>query len=324
MKRKEILLAAAALSFACCTPQPKQDPLPSWNQTPVKARLLNFIEKDVNQIPVEDRIAVFDMDGTLIGEKPLCAEWMVSVQRLLALGKTDPAIRESAEYVCAKKLSVNPRDTSVWNHRSQIGNLIMKAFDGADSEEYVQFAHDCLLQATNADYGIKYVDMFYQPMLELVELLKQKHFQVYVVSASMQGIVWSICPENIGVERTNLIGIRHHKKVSFSPDGKLTYTLRDSSVQPVNGYHGKAINIYDHIGKIPVMAVGNSYSDFGMFHMASCSKYPNLSMMLNHDDAAREYDYHNVRGTHLEDSLRLNNWVQVDISKEFNVVWRKK
>lgn len=97
-------------------------------------------------------------------------------------------------------------------------------------------------------------------------------------------------------------------------------------MDPVNNYKGKAINIYNQIGKIPVMAVGNTYSDFGMFHMASCSKYPNLSLMLNHDDDEREYVYSPTHGQKMnwQDSLRLNNWLQADMSKEFKIVWKKK
>lgn len=286
---------------------------------------------DVDKIPVEDRIAVFDMDGTLVTEKPFGIETVVSIHRLLEMGEKDPFVRDWIEYQYAEKLAVNPRDTSVLNHcyingENILANIILKPFDGADCEEYIRFANKCLNTAKNADYELVYTDMFYQPMLELIDILKEKQFQIYIVSASMQGIVWSICPQVIGVERDHLLGIRHPKQVVFKKGGPISYKIKGAMLEPTNGYKGKAINIYDHIGKIPVVAVGNTYSDFGMFHMASCSPYPNLSLMLNHDDAEREYAYSPTHGRLMnwQDSLRLNGWLQADMSKEFKVVWKAK
>lgn len=324
MKVTDILFLVTFMLLLCCSPQKEQEYLSSWNDTTVKEKLMNFINVDVEKIPVEDRIAVFDMDGTLISELPLCAEFVVSIHRILELGEKDTSIKESEEYKAAKKLSVNPRDTSVWNHRAIFGKLSKKAFVGMDSEELVRFANNCLNTVKNPDYNVNYADMYYKPMLELVELLKQKQFQIYVVSGSMQEIVWSICPQIIGVNRQNLLGVRYRKKVYFSESRRVSYIIEGETLSPINAGFGKTLNIYDHIGKTPVLAVGNSYSDFGMFHMASSSKYPNLSMMLNHDDAEREYVHETVEQQHLQDSIWLNNWLQVDMSKDFKVIWREK
>lgn len=73
------------------------------------------------------------------------------------------------------------------------------------------------------------------------------------------------------------------------------------------------------------MAVGNTTGDFGMFHLASTSMYPHLAMMINHDDAEREYVYEPYHGTavpHWQDSLSINGWLQADMSKEFKTVWK--
>ena len=330
MKLKNILLAAVAGITFGCTPQNNQDCLPSWNETPVKQRILNFLQVEAEKIPLEDRIAVFDMDGTLVCERPFGIETVVSIHRLLEQGEQNPSLKETIEYQYAKKLKANPHDETVLNNRVVDGenvfaNIIMKPFDGADCEEYIQFANKCLNTAVNTDYGLKYADMFYQPMLELVDALREKQFQVFIVSASMQGIVWSICPQVLGLDRLHLMGIRHSKKVAFQKGGPIAYTIENSRLEPVNDYKGKAINIYDHIGKVPVVAVGNTYSDFGMFKMVSCSPYPNLSVMLNHDDAEREYVYSPTHGRNMnwQDSLAVNNWLQVDMSKEFKVVWKK-
>ena len=316
-------IAAALLTFSC----QQEANLPSWNETLVKARLMSYLNDSVDAIPVNDRIAVFDMDGTLICEKPWGIETMVSIHRLLAMGKQDSAIHQWKEYEYAKKLAVNPRDTSVMNHLYENGqnypyNIIMKPFDGVDAEEYVAFALECLRTQRHAEKGLIFGDMFYAPMLEWVRALQEKQFQIYVVSASMQGIVWSICPEELGVERDHLIGIRHPKELVFREDGSVKYVVRAGMMSPTNNYEGKVVNIFDHIGKTPVVAVGNAYSDFGMFHLTESSPYPHLSLLLHHDDAEREYVYEPTHSVNWQDTLRHYNWVQADMSKEFKVVWK--
>lgn len=330
MKLKDLLLATIAGLALSCTPQSDQIQLPSWNDTPVKMELLNFINVEVEKIPVKDRVAVFDLDGTIACERPLGLEMVTSVHRMVERGEMEPSIRETTEYKFAKKLSVNPRDTAVFNHcyadgKNFLDNITMKAFEGMENEAYVNYAHEYLNKAVNAKFGKKYADLFYQPMLELIDLLEEKQFQVFIVSGSMQGLLWSVCPQNIDFDRQHLLGTYQAMQVSFPKGGPVSYVIQDSMLKPKNNYYGKSINIYNHIGKIPVMAVGNTLGDFGMFHMVSCSAYPHLALMLNHDDEEREYAYLPYRHgkPNWQDSLRLNHWLQADMSKEFKVVWKK-
>ena len=329
MKIRNILLSAIAALTMGCSSHRNEQLLPSWNDTPVKQKLVEFITHQADKIPVDHRIAVVDMDGTLICERPFGIETMVSIHRLLQQGETDEAVRQTVEYDYARRLAVNPRDTSVLNHcwdngQNYLQNIILKPFHGADFEEYIDFARNCLNREKNADYHKTYADMVYQPMIELVEALKEKEFEIYVVSGSMEGIVWSICPQMIGAERDHLLGIRHPKRVERTSDGKLKLVLEGEMLKPVNDYDGKIVNIYDHIGKMPTVAIGNSYSDFGMFHMVEASPHPHLALLLHHDDAEREYEYSPCWDSRVnwQDTLRAYQWLQADMSKEFKVVWK--
>ena len=100
-------------------------------------------------------------------------------------------------------------------------------------------------------------------------------------------------------------------KVSYPKGGPISYIIQDSMLKSKNNYDGKSINIYNHIDKIPVMAIGNTHGDFGMFHMVSCSRYPHFVLLLNHDDAEREYAYASHYGSlpYCHDSLRVNGWI---------------
>ena len=325
-------LGSMLLLFSCSAPQSNNDPMPSWNNTPVKEKIINYVEHEAQQIPVEDRIAVFDMDGTIACERPLWFEMAIAVQRMVDKQKAQPELKALTEYQYAAKLVENPEDTTVLNHwfvngANYLDSVIMKAFEGEQNEDYIAYAHKFLTENEAPNYGMKYADMFYQPMLEFLDYLHQHQFKVYIVSGSMQGCVWSVCPDVTGFDRAHLLGTRQAMTVSFPESAPVSYELRKEVVQPKNNYYGKAVNIYNHIGKVPVMAIGNTTGDFGMFHMASASTYPHFVMMINHDDAEREYAYVPYYGPdqpNWQDSLQTNGWIQADMSKEFKTVWMQK
>ena len=325
-----LLAVLAGCTVACTSPSNDSALLPSWNDTPVKQKILDYVENEVDKIPVEDRIAVFDMDGTIACEQPLWFEMNVAVHRMVELQEKDSTLRNLTEFKYARMLDANPNDTAVTNNwfvngANYLDSIIMKAFAGMEHEDYVTYARDFLTQTDAPKYG-KYADLFYQPMMELLDLLKQKQFQIYIVSGSMQGLVWSICPQTVDLDRQHLLGTRQNMVVSFEKDQPASYIIQKSVIQPKNNYYGKSVNIYNHIGKIPVIAIGNSVGDFGMFHLASSSTYPHFVMMLNHDDAEREYAYPPFYegNPNWQDSIKINNWLQADMSKEFKTVWKNK
>lgn len=328
-KMRTLGVALSTIFLLACQPK---DPLPSWNQTEIKNTLIEYISNQAAQIPEEDRIAVFDMDGTISCETPLWFEMAVAVQGMNDLLAKDPSLEQFTEYQYAKKLSINPADTTVLNHwvvedANYLDSIIMKAFDQMDHEKYIQYARDYLTTAKAPKYDMPYGEMFYQPMLELIEFMRQNRFQIYIVSGSMQGVIWSICPQTIGFDRQHLIGTTQALSPIYPKDKEAAFIIQKSIYQPKNDGDGKTRNIYNRLGKIPVMAVGNTTGDFGMFHLVSTSKYPHLAMMINHDDAQREYDYEPYHGTAVpnwQDSLRINKWIQADMSKEFKTVWMNK
>lgn len=307
------------------------DPLPSWNETEVKQKLIAYVETAHVQIPEADRIAVFDMDGTIACETPLWFEMAVAVQGMMEQLKRNPALIEQKVYRYAELLHANPADTSVLNHWvvdgvNYLDSLILKAFDGIPNETYIAFARNYLETTQAPLYDRTYARLFYQPMLELIDYLHENDFKVYIVSGSLQGLVWSICPQTIGIDRSRLLGTRQAMTPDYDAGGETAFLLRKGIYSPKNDGNGKSINIYDQIGKIPVFAFGNTAGDFGMFHLASTSKYPHMALLLNHDDAEREYVYESYHGKPVpawRDSMRVNNWITVDMSKAFKTVWMK-
>ncbi|MCX6303773.1 MAG: haloacid dehalogenase-like hydrolase [Bacteroidetes bacterium] len=334
MKTLLFYLWATIFSFLCFSSfsqaKHNNDPLPSWNDTPVKKSILDYISKAVKEIPVADRIAVFDMDGTLTCETPLWFEMYAAVNGLNRQSAKNPGLLNQPEYQFARKLAKNQADTSVLNHWvspsvNYVDSMVWKAYEGIDHEAYVDSARSFLSRTADQKYHIPLARMFYQPMVELVKYLKENQFSVYVVSGSVQGVVWSVCPQTIALDRSHLIGTRQMMVPVYDPGQKKTMFLIGKGIfPPKNDKNGKSLNIYSQIGKVPVFVFGNTTGDFGMFHMASTSKYPHAEFLLNHDDATREYAYPPYHGSPVpawKDSLTVNKWKQVDMSAEFKTVW---
>jgi len=309
----------------------QKDPLPSWNNTPIKQSILGYLNDSIAKILVEDRIAVFDMDGTIACETPLWFEMYAAVKGLNDQSKSDPMLLKQKEYQYAVKLAINPFDTSVINHWGPyIDSMVWKAYVGSDNEAYVDSARSYLSGTKSKDprfTKMALANMFYQPMIELLNYLKEKQFSIYVVSGSVQGVIWSTCPKIIGFDREHLIGtIQIDSAVYNSVRKKTAFIIKKGIYQPKDDKDGKSQNIYSRIGKVPVFAFGNTTSDFGMFRLTSTSKYPNAEYLLNHNDSAREYFYLPWHGTPDPDwqkTMKENGWKQVDMLKEFKTVWMK-
>ena len=341
MKKNKLysLTLFAAFIFCCFfqNGQANSEPMPAWNNTPIKKSIVNFVNIAIKKIPVEDRIAVFDMDGTIACEAPLWFEMYAAVDGLNQQSSKNPELLKYPEYRYAKKLAVNPADTSVINnwvnfskapYYNYIDSMVWKAYEGVDHETYVNTARSYLTKTRDKKYNIILADMFYQPMLELIRYLKKNKFTVYVVSGSVQGVIWSVCPQIINIDRAHLIGTRQILNPVYKPsDYKTSFIINKGIFPSKDDKNGKSINIYSQIGKTPVFAFGNTNGDFGMFHLTSINKYPHIELLLNHDDAIREYAYPPYHGDSVpawRDSLLVNKWKLVNMAHEFKTLWKTK
>lgn len=149
------IILFAALIYCCLFQSEKAscEPIPSWNNTPIKKSILDFVSLAAKKIPVEDRIAVFDMDGTIACEAPLWFEMYAAIDGLNGKSAKNPALLKYPEYQYAKKLAVDPADTSVTNnwtnftkapYYNYIDSMVWKAYEGVDHETYVDSARSYL------------------------------------------------------------------------------------------------------------------------------------------------------------------------------------
>lgn len=305
------------------------DPLPSWNSTEIKTKIISFVENQASKLKPEERLAVFDMDGTIICESPLWMEMYCAVQGLKMQVEKNPELSEENMYRYALELDKDPFSKKVkeaWDTATTniVEAMVINAFKGWNNKDYMEYCNNYLKTAKEPKYGMPLIETFYKPMIELIEYLKKNEFEVYIVSGSLQGLIWSVCDHSFGFDREHLIGTRQAMNPIYINGEETKFILQPEVIKPKNNNNGKAENIYSHIGRTPIFAFGNTTGDFGMFHITTTNTLPNVSFLLNHNDAEREYMYKPWHGKAMptwRDTMQANGWNIVNMKENFKTVF---
>ncbi|NEO57655.1 MAG: haloacid dehalogenase-like hydrolase [Okeania sp. SIO3B5] len=286
--------------------------LNSWNQTDNKQAIVDFVEKVTTEgndyVEPKDRIAVFDNDGTLWSEKPLYFPIQFELENM------------------------------------QQGN----SFVGDTTDEYIQTASNFVYHENQEDFNVPYRELVYEPVIGLVNYLKANDFKVYICSGGDIDFVRSFSDEAYGIPPEQVIGtaVKTEFDQQFGGDVErkrnfLLGMLLPKTLAQYNDQEGKPVGIQNHIGKRPIIAVGNSSGDFEMFQYTDVCEDKSLIVLINHDDCAREYEYNDVPGsTHLEDdsdnpgqqievadnesldeAQNRDNWIVVSMQNDFNTIF---
>lgn len=300
------------------------DELRSWNDTPTKAAILDFVaavsdESSPKYVPPADRLATFDNDGTLWCEKPAYIQLFFAIERLKQMAAADPGLLEKPAF---KAAAAGDMGYFAALYRGDIPALIQIIFDshaGMPQHEFEQLASDFLTHARHPRFGVPYKECFYQPMAELIGYLQDNSFKVFIASAGGMSFMRTVSEEIYGVTRENVIG----SNVTFEAarrEGKLILLRKRGLVEPMDDGPGKPVNIELHIGRPPILAAGNANGDIEMLEFAEASGRPLLNLLLHHDDAEREYEYD--QGA--EKALQLasqRGWTIISMRNDFRSVF---
>ncbi|OFX82644.1 MAG: hypothetical protein A2W99_06730 [Bacteroidetes bacterium GWF2_33_16] len=256
-------------------------------------------ENSKNTIPVKDRIAVFDMDGTIACEKPVSME--IFCMYTLAFNDTITSVKNDTVYT--KNGKSFPVDSLAKKIMTKLKNK------NISSDLLVAKYSSLLNQIININIpkykpdSILLKNQFYKPMVELIHYLKKNDFQVYIVSGSLQQFIWSAVEnvDTLKIDRSHIIGsLVNYDTVHYYTRGDGNKFFFDINNSMTNTSRNKAVNIYNKIGKIPVFAFGNTVNDFDMFAFTSSNNkknkgdipYKTMCVLLNHDDSTLEANYH--------------------------------
>lgn len=286
--RLALALLLACLALVWAVPALAGDPLPSW-RGPVKRMLLDYVAavtepggKDV--IPPAERIAAFDLDGTLIPERPLPFVMQMSLSWLRANcpGFSGRGPRQKA--LCAAAAKGDRRTLF-----GDIENVLALPFDGWEIGAYRAHARRFFETAPNPKLGRPLSELVYRPQVELISLLKKKGFAVWVCTGSGTGAVQAISARHLGVPPERCIGTRYALKIE-ERQGRLVFLRGEVFPGLVNLGKVKAANLAQATMYGPVLAFGNSEGDEFMLRFAAGSRRRSLALVLNHDDP-REFVY---------------------------------
>ncbi len=291
-----------------------RDPLPSWRDGSQsnKAKIIRFINRvteirSPDFVPAVDRVAVFDLDGTILCEKPLYLSMALAIQSLRESATRQSPLRNQQPY----KAAVENDRAYLRRHFVQI---LLEAHRGYTQERYMREVQRFLREEKHPRWNRAYKDLFYQPVLELISFLNARDFKVCVVSGSWEALVRSIGMEQLGLDPSHLIGTKVELRFEMK-DSTAMFFRQGREIQPKNLRKGKPINIWQHIGRRPIFAFGNSRSDQDMFEYTDANSCKTLILCLVHDDAERGYRY--------ESRVKYRpQWLPVSMKKDFLVVFK--
>lgn len=313
------------LLFSACTPPKDQTsnllpPLPSWTDGPTKSAILSFIAESTNQegdafIPVADRIAVFDNDGTLWAEQPLYFQLAFAFDRVKALAPEHPEWDTLMPYSALLK-----QDTMGILSQGEEGliKLIYATHANVSSEAFNAQVSQWINTAQHPTKGKRYKDLVYQPMLELLDLLRANEFKVFIVSGGGVDFMRVWAEEVYGIPPYQVIGS------SLTTEYVDQHLIKQPHINHINDKEGKPVGIHQYIGKSPVFCAGNSDGDLAM--MKYTAQHPNSFLLyIHHTDAEREwaYDSNSAIGR-LKNGLiaaEENQWTVVNMQTDWVTVF---
>jgi hypothetical protein len=300
------------------------DPLPSWNQGNVKARILNFVKnitnsENTNYIIPEDRIAVFDNDGTLWAEKPTYFQGFFVLDRLEELSKSNPEISRNPHF--QQLLNKNFTNLELLS-KKDIMSLVMLTHSNITQHEFNKMVHKWAETAHHPQTQKRFVQMVYQPMNELIDFLKINDFKTFIVTGGGIDFIREALSNLYGIPPDQIIGSSIKFKYINGTNGGNSTILREPELASFNDKEVKPENIQLHIGKVPVFAAGNSDGDFEMLRYTADNNSvgKSLEILVHHDDGVREYSYDTGSENVLIEAQR-RNWTVVSMKDDFRIIY---
>ncbi len=328
MKKYNVIILLAFIGCISCKQNNSgiyhnNDPLPSWNETATKKNIIQFVnnvtaEESATFIPVSERIAVFDNDGTLWCEQPLYFEMRYSLDVAEDMLKNNPALSHNPN------LKILTDKNLFKKHPEQ---AMMEAFAlshaNITEQQAASMAKNWLDTAKHDRFGVKYTELTYVPMIELLQYLQANQFKTYIVSGGSSIFIRQFSPHTYNIPKEQVIGSM--LKAQFTERNNTYEILFQPEIWLNNDKEGKPEAIAQIIGKKPVLAFGNSDGDLQMLQWTASNTYPSMCLILHHTDAAREYAYDSTStiGT-LKNALTESihrGWTIVDMQKDFKKIF---
>ncbi|MGA2638604.1 MAG: HAD family hydrolase [Methylocella sp.] len=309
---------------------PPGDPLPSWNDGPAKAAIIELVKSTTdaanpNFVPPEARVATFDQDGTTWVEHPIYTQVIYCLERVPAVVREKPELKE-----------VEPFKTVLSGDRAAIEKLptdellkiLFATLSGMTVDEFQAQVSAWIATAKHPRWDRLYTELTYQPMLEVMRYLRANGYKTYIVTGGGQDFVRVYSERVYGIPPEQVVGSAGGVTYGYAKDGRPILT-KESKLLLNDNNAGKPEGIHLEIGRRPVIAFGNSTGDRQMLEYTKAGDGARAALLVLHDDAEREYAYGPALGLpdtkvgaftqDLYDEAKKDGWFVISMKRD----WKK-
>jgi hypothetical protein len=292
------------IAFISCQQQPTKtneidldvvsDPLPSWNDCDTKTAIISYVKTvtDKNShyfINEQDRIATFDNDGTLWSEQPMYFQLIFALERVKELAPKHPEWKNTQPF---KAVLENDKKALLESGEKGLLEIVMATSTGMSESDFEQIVRKWIKEAKHTDPRFKnrlFTQMVFQPMLELMDYLRNNNFKVFIVSGGGIEFMRPWTFQVYGVPPEQVVGSSVKVKYEYNNGDPILMRLPEMNF--IDDKTGKPVGINEHIGKKPIFAFGNSDGDKQMLQWCQSNTGLTFQGLVHHDDAIREWSY---------------------------------
>lgn len=322
-----LVLACTACIFAAAQPTATKpaDPLPSWHDGESKAAIVSFIAKVTNEgspdyVKPEERIAVFDNDGTLWSEQPAYFQLLFAFDEVKRMAPDHPEWKEKEPF---KSILAGDMKGAMSGGDKAILEVVAATHAGMSTEQFAENVKKWLATAQHPKFKRPFNTCIYQPMVEVLTYLRANGFKTFIVSGGGVEFMRPWVEEAYGIPPEQVVGSSGAVKFEFK-DGKSVLT-KEPKVEFIDDGPGKPVGINRFIGRRPIMAFGNSDGDRQMLEYTTSGPGARFGLLVHHTDGEREfaYDRHSPFGKldKALDEAATAGWTVVDMKKEWKTVF---
>ena len=324
---KNLIIRAIIILLLSVSTAHAADPLPSWRNGPAKQFIISFIHKTTQPgspdfVPIEDRIAVFDNDGTLWSEQPNYVQLVFAIDRVKELAPQHPEWRVTQPFQ-----GVLEGDLQTLREQGEHGllKLITATHAGMTTTDYSKIVSDWLSTAVHPTHKRPYTDLVYLPMLEVLSYFKKHGFKNYIVSGGGVEFMRPWSERIYGIPPEQVIGSSIKTKL-ISRNG-IPELIRLPEINFIDDKADKPVAIHQFIGRRPIAAFGNSDGDLEMLQWVTAGSGARLGVIIQHTDNEREVAYDRKspigRLDKALDEAALRNWLVVSMKSDWALIFRK-
>jgi hypothetical protein len=300
------------------------DPLPSWNKGSTKQNILNFVREvttagDPQFVQPEQRIAVFDNDGTLWSEQPFYFQFAFVLDRIKSMAPQHPEWSDNPLY--AAVLAGDMKTIAAAGEKGVL-ELATVTHAGMTTDEFSQIVGEWITTARHPKFKRPYTEVIFQPMVELLGYLRANGFKTFIVSGGGVEFMRVFAEKVYGVPPEQVIGSSIVTKFEMIAD--VPVLTRLPQLNFIDDNVGKPVAIHQHIGRKPIAAFGNSEGDLQMLQWSTAGTGPRFGLLVHHTDPVREFAYEASSMGKLDVALieaATRGWTVVDMKNDWNRVF---